>query len=221
MLWDSLLTVRNSIKHVIDKAIDKAKKHWRNLYRRTFLKGFQTKWFDVDRWYLDFSVTDTAANVRAAFGKNGGNMELQVPVSYLFDNKVLSSLLVMMPMQSSQTLLKQWCRRCRRAKERSQSTPLQLIFDDRCFAWIRCRRIQVMGKMILNPGLSCQVKIGNIWNFTAFLKMWRRTKIYTNVDGFNHSWDCSESHKLEGWLLRSSYPFSLSEGIYLCKWCPV
>ena len=36
---------------------------------------------------LTSNVNRTAANVRAAFGKNGGNMGASGSVSYLFDNK--------------------------------------------------------------------------------------------------------------------------------------
>ena len=56
---------------------------------------------------LTSNVNRTAANVRAAFGKNGGNMGASGSVSYLFDNKELSSLLVMMLMPSLSFCLKQ------------------------------------------------------------------------------------------------------------------
>ena len=58
-------------KHVIDKAIDKAKGN--------------TDEIIVDT--LTSNVNRTAANVRTAFGKNGGNMGASGSVSYMFDKK--------------------------------------------------------------------------------------------------------------------------------------
>ena len=65
-------------KHVIDKAIDKAKGRY---------EGFGPNGSMIIVDTLTSNVNRTAANVRTAFGKNGGNMGASGSVSYMFDKK--------------------------------------------------------------------------------------------------------------------------------------
>ena len=64
----------NVPRHIIDRAIEKA-------------KGGGDEMVIVDT--LTNNVNRTAADVRAAFGKNGGNMGVTGAVSYMFDNTAL------------------------------------------------------------------------------------------------------------------------------------
>ena len=117
-------------KHVIDKAIDKAKGNTDETFTEGRYEGFGPNGSMLIVDTLTSNVNRTAANVRAAFGKTVGTWEL--PVLYLtsLTTKVLLSLLVMMPMPSLSFCLKQmwmWMM-SKQKKERSQSTLLQLIF---------------------------------------------------------------------------------------------
>ena len=94
-------------KHVIDKAIDKAKGNTDETFTEGRYEGFGPNGSMLIVDTLTSNVNRTAANVRAAFGKTVGTWEL--PVLYLtsLTTRVLSSLLVMMPMRSLSFCLKQ------------------------------------------------------------------------------------------------------------------
>ena len=74
-------------KHVIDKAIDKAKGNTDETFVEGRYEGFGPNGSMIIVDTLTSNVNRTAANVRTAFGKNGGNMGASGSVSYLFDNK--------------------------------------------------------------------------------------------------------------------------------------
>ena len=74
-------------KHVIDKAIDKAKGNTDETFTEGRYEGFGPNGSMLIVDTLTSNVNRTAANVRAAFGKNGGNMGASGSVAYLFDNK--------------------------------------------------------------------------------------------------------------------------------------
>ncbi|GAA3009867.1 YebC/PmpR family DNA-binding transcriptional regulator [Tetragenococcus solitarius] len=78
-------------KHVIDRAIEKAKGASDEVYSELRYEGFgpSGSMFIVDT--LTNNVNRTAAEVRAAFNKNGGNMGVNGAVSYMFDNTALFS----------------------------------------------------------------------------------------------------------------------------------
>ena len=74
-------------KHIIDKAIDKAKGNTDETFVEGRYEGFGPNGSMLIVDTLTSNVNRTAANVRSAFGKNGGNMGASGSVSYLFDNK--------------------------------------------------------------------------------------------------------------------------------------
>src|SRR3712207_3097604 len=74
-------------KHVIDKAIDKAKGYTDETFVEGRYEGFGPSGSMIIVDTLTSNVNRTAANVRAAYGKNGGNMGAAGSVSYLFDKK--------------------------------------------------------------------------------------------------------------------------------------
>lgn len=74
-------------KHVIDKAIDKAKGNTDETFVEGRYEGFGPNGSMIIVDTLTSNVNRTAANVRAAYGKNGGNMGAAGSVSYLFDKK--------------------------------------------------------------------------------------------------------------------------------------
>lgn len=74
-------------KHVIDKAIDKAKGSADETFTEGRYEGFGPNGAMLIVDTLTNNVNRTAANVRSAFGKNGGNMGASGSVAYLFDNK--------------------------------------------------------------------------------------------------------------------------------------
>lgn len=94
-------------KHVIDKAIDKAKGNTDETFVEGRYEGFGPNGSMIIVDTLTSNVNRTAANVRTAFGKNGGNMGASGSVSYMFDKKVLSYLQVKMQTQSLNNCLKQ------------------------------------------------------------------------------------------------------------------
>lgn len=94
-------------KHVIDKAIDKAKGNTDETFTEGRYEGFGPNGSMLIVDTLTSNVNRTAANVRAAFGKTVGTWELQVLYLTFLTTKVLSSLLVMMPMPSLSFCLKQ------------------------------------------------------------------------------------------------------------------
>ena len=74
-------------KHVIDKAIDKAKGNTDETFVEGRYEGFGPNGSMIIVDTLTSNVNRTAANVRTAFGKNGGNMGAAGSVSYMFDTK--------------------------------------------------------------------------------------------------------------------------------------
>lgn len=74
-------------KHVIDKAIDKAKGNTDETFVEGRYEGFGPNGSMIIVDTLTSNVNRTAANVRTAYGKNGGNMGASGSVSYLFDKK--------------------------------------------------------------------------------------------------------------------------------------
>jgi len=74
-------------KNIIDRAIEKAKGGSEENYDELRYEGFGPNGSMIIVDTLTSNVNRTAANVRAAFGKNGGNMGASGSVSYLFDNK--------------------------------------------------------------------------------------------------------------------------------------
>ncbi len=74
-------------KHIIDKAIDKAKGSADETFTEGRYEGFGPNGAMLIVDTLTNNVNRTAANVRSAFGKNGGNMGASGSVAYLFDNK--------------------------------------------------------------------------------------------------------------------------------------
>ncbi|HHD3268449.1 TPA: YebC/PmpR family DNA-binding transcriptional regulator [Streptococcus pyogenes] len=74
-------------KHVIDKAIDKAKGNTDETFVEGRYEGFGPNGSMIIVDTLTSNVNRIAANVRTAYGKNGGNMGASGSVSYLFDKK--------------------------------------------------------------------------------------------------------------------------------------
>ncbi|OWC15136.1 hypothetical protein A8G17_28425 [Escherichia coli] len=74
-------------KHVIDKAIDKAKGNTDETFVEGRYEGFGPNGSMIIVDTLTSNVNRTAANVRTAYDKNGGNMGASGSVSYLFDKK--------------------------------------------------------------------------------------------------------------------------------------
>jgi YebC/PmpR family DNA-binding regulatory protein len=79
----------NVPKHIIDRAIDKAKGAGDETFSELRYEGFGPNGSMVVVDTLTNNVNRTAADVRAAFGKNGGNMGVSGAVSYMFDNTAL------------------------------------------------------------------------------------------------------------------------------------
>ncbi len=75
----------NVPKHIIDKAIDKAKGAGGEDYNELRYEGFGVGGTMVIVDALTNNVNRTASDVRAAFGKNGGNMGVSGSVTYMFD----------------------------------------------------------------------------------------------------------------------------------------
>lgn len=73
-------------KHIIDRAIEKAKGGSEENYDELRYEGFGPGGSMVIVDALTNNVNRTASDVRAAFGKNGGNMGVSGSVSYMFDN---------------------------------------------------------------------------------------------------------------------------------------
>ena len=74
-------------KHVIDKAFDKAKGNADETFVEGRYEGFGPNGSMIIVDTLTSNVNRTAANVRTAYGKNGGNMGAAGSVSYMFDKK--------------------------------------------------------------------------------------------------------------------------------------
>lgn len=72
-------------KHIIDKAIEKAKGGSEESFDELRYEGFGPSGSIVIVDALTNNVNRTASDVRAAFGKNGGNMGVSGSVAYMFD----------------------------------------------------------------------------------------------------------------------------------------
>lgn len=79
----------NVPKHVIDKAIDKAKGNSDETFSELRYEGFGPNGSMIIVDALTNNVNRTASDVRAAYGKNGGNMGVSGAVSYLFDQSAV------------------------------------------------------------------------------------------------------------------------------------
>jgi YebC/PmpR family DNA-binding regulatory protein len=75
----------NVPKHIIDRAIEKAKGGSEEAYSELRYEGFGPNGSMVIVDALTNNVNRTASDVRAAFGKNGGNMGVSGSVAYMFD----------------------------------------------------------------------------------------------------------------------------------------
>lgn len=73
-------------KHVIDRAIEKAKGVGGGDYQELRYEGFGPNGSMIIVDALTDNVNRTAANIRTAFNKNGGNMGVKGSVDYMFDN---------------------------------------------------------------------------------------------------------------------------------------
>ncbi|MFC4402279.1 YebC/PmpR family DNA-binding transcriptional regulator [Gracilibacillus xinjiangensis] len=76
----------NVPKSIIDRAIEKAKGGDEENYDELRYEGFGPSGSMIIVDTLTNNVNRTAADVRAAFNKNGGNMGTNGSVSYMFDN---------------------------------------------------------------------------------------------------------------------------------------
>ncbi|PZX03963.1 YebC/PmpR family DNA-binding regulatory protein [Psychrobacillus insolitus] len=72
-------------KHIVDKAIEKAKGGSEESFDELRYEGFGPGGSMVIVDALTNNVNRTASDVRAAFGKNGGNMGVSGSVAYMFD----------------------------------------------------------------------------------------------------------------------------------------
>lgn len=75
----------NVPRHIIDRAIEKAKGGSDESFDELRYEGFGPNGSMVIVDALTNNVNRTASEVRAAFGKNGGNMGVTGSVSYMFD----------------------------------------------------------------------------------------------------------------------------------------
>ncbi|HLT55632.1 MAG TPA: YebC/PmpR family DNA-binding transcriptional regulator [Bacillota bacterium] len=75
----------NVPKHIIDRALEKAKGATDENYDEHRYEGFGPSGSMIIVDALTNNVNRTASEVRAAFGKNGGNMGMSGSVSYMFD----------------------------------------------------------------------------------------------------------------------------------------
>lgn len=75
----------NVPRHIIDRAIEKAKGGADENYDELRYEGFGPSGSMVIVDALTNNVNRTASEVRAAFGKNGGNMGVSGSVAYMFD----------------------------------------------------------------------------------------------------------------------------------------
>ena len=73
-------------KHIIDRAIEKAKGTGEENFQELRYEGFGPGGSVIIVDALTTNVNRTAGNVRAIYSKNGGNMGVSGSVSYLFDN---------------------------------------------------------------------------------------------------------------------------------------
>ncbi|RIP09270.1 YebC/PmpR family DNA-binding transcriptional regulator, partial [Staphylococcus gallinarum] len=71
--------------HIIEKAIEKAKGSGEENYDELRYEGFGPSGSMIIVDALTDNVNRTASDVRAAFGKNGGNMGVSGSVAYMFE----------------------------------------------------------------------------------------------------------------------------------------
>ena len=76
----------NVPKHIIDRAIEKAKGSGDESFQELRYEGFGPNGSMIIVDALTNNVNRTAADVRAAYSKNGGNMGVSGSVTYLFDH---------------------------------------------------------------------------------------------------------------------------------------
>lgn len=79
----------NVPKHIIDRAIEKAKGSSDETFSELRYEGFGPSGSMIIVDALTNNVNRTASDVRAAYGKNGGNMGVSGAVAYMFDNTAL------------------------------------------------------------------------------------------------------------------------------------
>lgn len=79
-------------KHIIDRAIEKAKGGGEENYDNLRYEGFGPNGSMIIVDALSNNVNRTAADVRATFGKNGGNMGVSGSVAYMFDATAVFAL---------------------------------------------------------------------------------------------------------------------------------
>jgi len=82
----------NVPKNIIDRAIDKAKGGSDDNYDELRYEGFGPSGSMIIVDALTNNVNRTASTVRAAFGKNGGNMGVSGSVAYMFDKTAVIGL---------------------------------------------------------------------------------------------------------------------------------
>lgn len=82
----------NVPRNIIDRAIDKAKGGSDENYDELRYEGFGPNGSMLIVDALSNNVNRTASNVRAAFGKNGGNMGVSGSVAYMFDKTAVIGL---------------------------------------------------------------------------------------------------------------------------------
>lgn len=75
----------NVPRHIIDRAIEKARGGSEEHYDELRYEGFGPSGSMIIVDALTNNVNRTASDVRAAFGKNGGNMGVSGSVTYMFD----------------------------------------------------------------------------------------------------------------------------------------
>lgn len=79
-------------KHIIEKAIEKAKGGGEESFDELRYEGFGPAGTMIIVDALTNNVNRTASEVRAAFGKNGGNMGVSGSVAYMFDSTAVFGL---------------------------------------------------------------------------------------------------------------------------------
>ena len=82
----------NVPKHIIDRAIEKAKGSGDENFSELRYEGFGPNGSMVIVDTLTNNVNRTVAEVRSAFGKNGGNMGVSGAVAYMFDHTAIIGL---------------------------------------------------------------------------------------------------------------------------------
>ncbi|WP_071131406.1 YebC/PmpR family DNA-binding transcriptional regulator [Enterococcus timonensis] len=82
----------NVPKHIIDRAIEKAKGAGDEQFQELRYEGFGPNGSMIIVDAVTNNVNRTASDIRAAYSKNGGNMGVTGSVSYLFDNTAIIGL---------------------------------------------------------------------------------------------------------------------------------